>query len=70
MVGLSYFIIDSAEVLNWTFDVDSVSTSGAMNFHSMGIMYWNYRYRICDPIYPYYNETDNMCYDLCNFYYY
>lgn len=63
MVGLSYFSINEMEVLNWTFDVDLITTSGSMSYSKMALIYWNYRYRVCDPAFVFYNETDNKCYN-------
>lgn len=55
MVGLSYFAYNDTQKLNWTFDVNSVTTTGTTSHSWMALSYWNYRFRVCETGYPFYN---------------
>lgn len=57
MIGLSYWNIPQTSKFDYTFDVGSFSTAGTMNFNSISLAYWNYRFRTCPTGYTYYIES-------------
>lgn len=70
MAGLCYFSSSTSAAMTWAFDVGTISTSGTYDFDAISILYWNYRYRTCPTGFQYFNESDNLCYNGCNLYYF
>lgn len=53
------------QLVAFSFDKSSflLSTIGSYKFINISI--WSYRQRSCNPTYPYYELTTNLCYDTC-----
>lgn len=41
-----------------------------MTFNNLSMSYFNYRYRSCPAGFPFFNEANSLCYDVCSAYYY
>jgi hypothetical protein len=55
MIGLNYFSSLDSSAINWSFDVNTIKTTGTFQFHNMSINFWNYRYRECPTGFPFFN---------------
>lgn len=48
----------------------TLTCTGTSTFNTLTMGYWNYRYRTCPAGYPLFSTITNLCYDVCDPYFY